>query len=167
MITGAMLQAVLWGASNFFGRQLSQFAAGAITAAIVGGVVIGGSAWALHSAYAYGVDQTEAKWQAKALQSKLDAAKADLDAARASEGLAKLQVASIKDKMEHERKADAEYIKELEGRSGKDGKPCGCDLTDADRRGMRDNQNDHSASTRPSRKAIRPFRRSPGAAAIR
>lgn len=153
MITGLALKAVLWIASSVFGRQLSEFAAGAIAAAVIGATVIGGAAWALHSAYSYGVDQTEAKWQAKALQSKLDAAKADLDAARAAEGVAKLQIASIKEKMDRERKADADYIKELESRpAGKDGKPCGCILTDADRRGMRDrSQNSYPVKPRSSR----------------
>lgn len=152
MITGIALKAVIWIASSLFGKKLSEFAAGAIAAAVTFAVIVGVAGWALHSAYSYGVDQTEAKWQARALQSKLDAAKADLAAARNAEGMAKLQVASIKEKMAVEKKADADYIKELESRpAGKDGKSCGCILTDADRRGMRDgSQKSYPVKSRPS-----------------
>ena len=59
MITGLVLKAVLWAASSFFGKQLSQFAAGAITACIIGVAVIGGGSWALYAAYSRGVDQTD------------------------------------------------------------------------------------------------------------
>lgn len=169
MITGLALKAVLWIASSVFGKQLSEFAAGAIAAAIIGAAVIGGSAYALHSAYSYGVEQTEAKWQARALQSKLDAAKADLAASRVAEGVAKLQVASIKEKMDREKSADAKYIEELERRpTVKGGKPGGCDLTDADRRGMRDgSQKSYPVKSRPSRIPGWLKGRDPGAAADR
>lgn len=152
MITGLVLKAVIWAASALFGKKLSEFAAGAIVTVLVSAAVIGGASWALYSAYSYGVEKTEAKWQAKALQSKLDAARADLDIARQSEGIAKLQVAGIKDRMDKERKADADYIKELEGRPvAKNGKPCGCILTDADRRGMREQSDAYPVKPRPSR----------------
>lgn len=148
MITGLVLKAVVWVASSFFGKQLSQFAAGAITAAIVGGVVIGGSAWALHSAYSYGVDQTEAKWQAKALQSKLDAAKADLDAARLAEAAAKLRTAAVERAALEEQRGVAEYVEELKKRPS-----AACALTDDDLRGLRIGRNANPAKSRHAPKA--------------
>lgn len=130
-MTAIVLRAVLFVAS-LFGIRLSDFAAGAIAAAMIVVGIAGGVSYITFSAYRHGVEKTEAKWQARALQSKLDAATADLAAARTAAADAALRAKAIEAQSQIEMEGVAEYVEELKKRAAP-----ACLLTDADLRGLR------------------------------
>jgi len=130
-MTALAFRAVLFVA-GLFGVRLSDFAAGAIAAAVTVAAIAGGISYIAFTAYRHGVEKTEAKWQARALQSKLDAANADLAAARTAAADAALRARAIEAQSQIEMEGVAEYVEELKTRAAP-----ACLLTDADLRGLR------------------------------
>jgi hypothetical protein len=127
MMTGLALKVVLWIAARF-GVKLSNFAASAITTALFVAAVSGACGTALYKVYSAGFDAANAQWEAKALQSKIDAMKADRDTARRAAADATLKVKAIEDAARKEQEGIAEYVEELSNRPA-DSK---CALTDDD-----------------------------------
>lgn len=139
MITGIALKVVLWVASQVFGKKLSEFAAGAIASAVVVVALAGGGTWLGFHLFNAGYARADAKWEAKQLQAQIDQMKFDRDAARSSELRARIQVSAIAAQSKQDKEADAKYIEDLKSRPPIKGSKSPCDLTDDDRRGMRDN----------------------------
>lgn len=109
------------------GVSLSPFAAGAILAGVIAAAA-GGVGLHLYNA---GWHAADTEWQAKALQSKLDAANADLSNMKRAAADATLRAEAIEGDLSTERGRTASYVNYL-----KTHKVGGCDLDDPDITGM-------------------------------
>lgn len=124
---------------GLFGVSLSPFWGGAIVAGLIA-AAIGGAGLHLYNAGWHSADN---QWQARALQSKLDAANADLDNMKRAAADASLRAEAIEGDLSTERGRTASYVDYL--RTHKVG---GCDLGDPDISGM----SGPSGRARPARK---------------
>lgn len=154
------INAIVWIAGAFgLKPKLSPFAAGAIAMTVL--TVVAGSTfawWSIHQ-YNRGAADKEAEWQQRALQSKLDAANADIEIAKRAATDAALRSAKIRFDAAKEKEGTDAYIKWLESRqssAAKDPKKCGCFLDRDDLRFMQPRSNG-GAQSKP---ATDPRRRS-------
>lgn len=125
MIAGLAVRAItaLAGAAGF---SLSPFAAGAIMMAIVSIGVGGGLTWFGIHQFNKGVAQERAKCQADKVQSQLNAANEDLQAARNANAFGRAEVSRLEGEYAAEQKRSEEYAERIK----KLGLVCG--LTDDD-----------------------------------
>lgn len=132
---------------GLFGINLSGFAAGAILFGIATVAIGGGVTWWTAHWYNSGYETADNEWKAKELQAEIEKANDDRNAAQRAEGVAKLRVEAILEQSKKDKDADAKYIEELSKRPA----AAACNLTDADRRGMRDSKaGGADTSARPS-----------------
>jgi hypothetical protein len=132
--------ALITRAAGMFGLSLAPLWAGAIAALLIGG---GFGVYSL-KLYNAGYRSADSKCQAAALQSEIDALKADRDNAKRAAGDAALRLATIEKQSTENQERTSAYVAELERAAAapppKDGKPAvgkPCALTAADLRGMR------------------------------
>lgn len=127
MIAGLALRGVVWlaGAAGF---SLSPFAAGAL---LMGAVTIGiggGLTWFGVHQFNKGVAQERAKCQADKLQSQLNAANADLQAAHRANAFGRAEVSKLEGQYAAEQKRSEDYAERIK----KLGLVCGLTGDDVD-----------------------------------
>jgi hypothetical protein len=93
---------------------------------------LGGGGYAAVKVYDAGYARADAEWEAKALQSKIDAMEKDRDDARAAAASASLKAAALEERAKAADERTAQYVEELAKRPDP-----GCNLTADDLRGMR------------------------------
>jgi hypothetical protein len=121
-----------------------------IAAVCVSVLLAGAGTFGVIHVYDAGYAAADAEWQAKALQSKIDAMTKDRDDARAAAADASLKLAAIQAQTDAEKEQTDAYIAELENRPAPS-----CALTDDDLRGMRAPTGASAARTGLARKARR------------
>ncbi len=108
---------------GLFGVSLSPFVAGAVLAAVI---AAGAGLFGLHL-YNAGYASADSAWQAKALQSQIDALVADRDLARRALGDERLRTAAIELQSTADKEGTAVYVEQL-----KTSFAAACALNDAD-----------------------------------
>lgn len=126
---GLLLKLATKGA-GLFGFSLSPFAAGALLMAAVSIGIGGGLTWFGVHQFNKGVSQERAKCQADKLQSQLNAAHADLQAARNAAAFSAAKVKELDADVAAEKKRSEDYAEALKKRPAAPG----CTLTDDDLR---------------------------------
>jgi hypothetical protein len=126
------------------GLSLAPFWAGGIATVLLGAALAAGSIKIYDAGYA----AADAKCEAAALQSQLDALRADREIALKALSDAKLKLAALEQQSQDNEERTVAYVKELQTRPVPN-----CNLSDDDLRGMRASTHPGGARSRPAARA--------------